>query len=168
MKAEQRDRQIPVDHADATFYLASNLLAEMLREGEREIVVKAVSGDFFYDSNTAIALPEQAMVEISHAEVSEIGVSSVLTMTGWILGQIKERYSFSLYFVLRRTIPVIPRIEAHLETIRGKTVHLSFMRSSKKLYDALFRFSLDHADPSHSGCSSLGRGKGYLMFSRQQ
>ena len=168
MKEEQIDRQTPVDHADATFYLASNLLSEMLREEEREIVIKAVSGDFYYDSNTAIELPEQTMVEISHAEFSEIGVSSVLTMSGWIPGRIKERYSFSLYFVLKRTLPVIPKIEAHLETICGKTFQMSFSRSSKKLYDALFSLSLDHVGRSHLGCSPFGRGRGYLMFSRQQ
>ena len=94
---------------DSTFNLVSGLVTEMFLEEDKELVIKAKSGEFFHDSNTSVEVADSVKIFISSAGFTETGFRTVITMSGTFKSQYNQKYTFSLYFIMKREIPVIPR-----------------------------------------------------------
>jgi len=150
---------------DSTFNLVSKLVTEMFLEEDEELVIKAKSGEFFHDSNTSVDVADSVKIFISSAGFTETGFRTVITMSGTFKSQSDENYTFSLYFIMKREIPVIPRKGIHVEKMTGQYLTLSVSPPSKKLYDSLFILTLECLTCEKNN-RHFGEGKGYLVFGR--
>ena len=150
---------------DSTFNLVSGLVTEMFLEEDKELVIKAKSGEFFHDSNTSVEVADSVKIFISSAGFTETGFRTVITMSGTFKSQYNQKYTFSLYFIMKREIPVIPRKGIQAEKMSGQYLTLSVSPSSKKLYDSLFILTLECLACQKNN-RYFGEGKGYLVFGR--
>lgn len=150
---------------DSTFKLVSRLVTEMFLEEGEELVITSKSGEFFHDSKTSVEVKDSASIFISGAGFTETGFRTVITMSGTVESLRNEKYTFSLYFIMKRKIPVIPGKDTHIEKLTGHYLTLSTAPPLNKLYDSLFSLTLECLN-CRENSRHFGEGKGYLVFGR--
>ena len=165
MELQHTEEYKPSGDVDSTFNLVSKFMTEMFLEEGEELIITAKSGEFFHDSNTSIEVADSVKIFISSAVFTETGVRTVITMSGTFKSQRNEKYTFSLYFIMKRKIPIIPRKGRHAEKLTGHYLTLSFSPPSKKLYDSLFSLTLECLMCQEKS-RLFGEGKGYLVFGK--
>lgn len=165
MELQHTEEYKPSGDVDSTFNLVSKLVTEMFMEEDEELVITAKSGEFFHDSSTSVEVVDPVKIFISSAGFTETGFRTVITMSGTFKSQYNEKYTFSLYFIMKRKIPVIPRKGTHAEKLTGQYLTLSISPPSKKLYDSLFSLTLECLT-CQKNSRHFGEGKGYLVFGR--
>ena len=165
MALQHTEENRPSGDVDSTFKLVSRLVTEMFLEEGEELVITSKSGEFFHDSKTSVEVADSAKIFISGAEFTETGFRTVITMSGTVESLRNERYTFSLYFIMKRKIPVIPGNETHIEKLIGHYLTLSTAPPLNKLYDALFSLTLECLT-CRENSRQFGEGKGYLVFGR--
>jgi len=163
MKPQTSEKYQLTDKVDFTFDLVSRLVSEMLA-GE-ELTITAKSGEFFHDSDSGIEVTDSLNLRISNAGLTETGFRTVITVSGRFDNLHKENYTFSLYFIMKRIIPVIPMKEYFIDKLTGTHLKLPISSTSERLYDALFSLTLENQTRT-AGTSRFGEGKGYLVFGR--
>lgn len=165
MELQHTEEYKPSGDVDSTFNLVSKLVTEMFLEEDEELFITAKSGEFFHDSTTSVEVADSVKIFISSAAFTETGFRTVITMSGTFRSQRNEKYTFSLYFIMKRKIPVIPRKGRHAEKLTGHYLALSISPPSKKLYDSLFSLTLECLTCQENS-RHFGEGKGYLVFGR--
>lgn len=165
MALQHTEEYRPSGDADSTFKLVSRLVTEMFLEEGEELLITSKSGEFFHDSNTSVEVADSAKIYISGAGFTETGLRTVITMSGTLESLRNEKYSFSLYFIMKRKIPVIPGKETQIEKLTGNYLTLATVPPLNKLYDSLFSLSLECLNCREKS-RLFGEGKGYLVFGR--
>lgn len=164
MRTQNSEEYQPTSEVDFTFDLVSRLVTEKLADEHEELIIRSKSGEFFHDSDTRIEVADTLKLLISGAGLTETGFRTVITMSGTFTSINKESYTFSFYFIMKRTIPVIPRKELYSDNLTGRYLTLPILPSSERLYDALFSLKLESL--THGKNNHFGQGKGYLVFGR--
>jgi hypothetical protein len=74
-------------------------------------------------------------------------------------------YTFSLYFIMKRKNPVIPRKGTRMNKLAGQCLTVSTAPPFNRLYDSLFNLTLETLN-CREDSRPFGEGKGYLVFGR--
>ena len=165
MALELTEEYNPSGDVDSTFKLVSRLVTEMFLEESEELVITSKSGEFFHDSNTSVEVADSAKIFISGAGFTETGLRTVITMSGTLESLRNEKYTFSLYFIMKRKIPVIPGKETQIANLTGNYLTLATVPPLNKMYDSLFSLTLECLTCREKS-RHFGEGKGYLVFGR--
>ena len=165
MALELTEKYKPSGDVDSTFKLVSRLVTEMFLEEGEELVITSKSGEFFHDSNTSVEVADSAKMFFSGAGFTETGLRTVITMSGILESLRNEKYTFSLYFIMKRKIPVIPGKETQIAKLTGNYLTLATVPPLNKLYDSLFSLTLECLTCREKS-RHFGEGKGYLVFGR--
>jgi len=168
-KLESQHRQNKTEDAEmafdeySTFNLVCKLLSEVLADGnDEELLITSKSEDFICDSAAGFEITEPFKDSITGADLNETGLATEVSVSGIIEGTNADRYSFTLYFTMRREIPVIPRKKKHIDNLNRKFPGLSRGGDKGKLYNSIFTLILRCADDGDQ--SPFGEGRGYLVF----
>ncbi len=165
MQVEHPEEYRPPDDADSTFMLVSSLVTEMFLEKDEALIITAKSGKFFHDSKTSVEVADSAKVCISRAGFTETGFRTVVTISGTVESIRNERYTFSLYFIMKRKISVISRTGTQVGKLAGQCLTLSTTPPCNRLYDSLFILTLEISNCREDN-RHFGEGQGYLVFGR--
>lgn len=165
MQVQHGEEYRPPSDADSTFKLVSRLVTEMFLEMDVELAITAKSGEFFHDSKTRVEVADSVKIGISSAVSTETGLRTVITISGTVESICNEMYTFSLYFVMKRKIPVLPRKGTPMEKLAGQWLILSTAPPFNRLYDSLFNLTLETLN-CREDSRHFGEGKGYLVFGR--
>ncbi|MFT5699199.1 MAG: hypothetical protein ACI8ZB_002056 [Desulforhopalus sp.] len=150
---------------DSTINLVSELLAEMLIECDEQLVISIKPDTFICDWATGIEITEPGVLSIVCAKLNETGLRTEISMSGTVEGQGDERYSCSLYFIMKRPLRVIPGKTKYREGLAGKCLLLPMSQSSKNLHNSLFNLTLKGVNSSGK-TYDLSEGRGYVLFNR--
>lgn len=165
MGLHDTEQYSPADVADTSFNLISRLVAEMFLEEGETLAMTAKAGEFFHDSNTRVDVANSVKIFITKAALTETGFRTVITMSGVFENLYGDQYTLSLYFILKREIPVIPRKRIHVDKLIGQWLTFAVSPAPEVVYDSLFALTLD-CQPSGENNSLFGEGKGYLVFGK--
>lgn len=140
---------------------------ETLSEKNETISVKVASDKFFHDPETRIRSTKPIKVLITEAELAESGTKTEISMSGVVETPGVIGCSYTLYFLMKKDVAVIPRIPTHTENVIGKSFVMHFKNSSENLHDSLFSLSLNRVN-ARGEDYSLGKGRGFLVFDMNQ
>lgn len=148
---------------NGAFYLVSRLLTEMLAGKDEAVEIKAKAESIFYDPETKIRANGSFEVQIISADLSESGINTEVSMSGVAETHCAIRHSFTLYFLLKRTVAVIPKRVIRMENLTGTSFVMGFENLSEIICDSLFELSINRIE-AHGKHYELGKGRGFLVF----
>jgi len=151
------------EQSNAAFYLASRFLLETFAANNEVVVVKADSGNFHYDPQMKLQLTGPSIVHITDAKIKESGTQTEISMSGVVESQKTMQCSFTLYFLMKRDVAVIPRRTTLLENVIGKSFIFHVEQSPESLHDSLFDLSLNRIN-IYGVEYIFGEGRGFLVF----
>jgi hypothetical protein len=165
LELQQAENTVIASSGDSTFNLVNTLLTEVLVEDDEQLAITASPDDFMYDTTTGVEVVYPAHFFIGSADIKETGLRTEITMAGTVENRTDKRFLFNLYFIMKRTIPVIPRETRCVIGLTGKYLLFHDSRTPGKFYDALFDITLKRVDRKRSR-QGFSVGRGYLFFSR--
>ena len=148
---------------NGAFYLVSRLLTEVLAGKDETVEIKAKAESVFYDPETKIQATGSFGVQIISADLAESGINTEVSMSGVAETHCAVRHSFTLYFLLKRTVAVIPKKVIRMENLSGASFVMGFEKLSEILYDSLFELSINRIEATGKHYE-LGKGRGFLVF----
>ena len=155
------------EQSNAAFYLASRFLLETFAANNEVVVVKADSGNFHYDPHMKFQLTGPSIVHITDAKIKESGTQTEISMSGVVESEKSMQCSFTLYFLMKRDVAVIPRRTTLLENVIGKSFIFHVEQSPESLHDSLFDLSLNRIN-IYGVEYIFGKGRGFLVFSMNE
>jgi hypothetical protein len=152
---------------DAAFQMISRLLTETLAENKGQVTIRIAAGNIFHSPLTSIHSTTPLRVSITQAYLKESGTRTEIRVSGLVENQDTIERSYTLYFVMKRHIAVIPSKIITTENIIGRSLVIHLNKSSANLHDSLFHLSLNHVN-SHGKDYILGEGRGFLLFDHHE
>lgn len=147
---------------DSSFHLVSTIITEALGRNCQQILISAKAGSFRYDHSTGIEHTEPTNICIKDTKVLEREQITEIFINGSIRKG-NNNNNFSVYFIMKRKIMVIPNPPNAFDTPLQDSHALNVPGLNGTLYNSIFSLDLKCVDRAGQQFP-LGKGRGYLIF----
>ena len=147
--------------------LVSELLATLLTDQNEDILFKANSQGFLYDTESGMETCGTLKASVKSVNIIEKESEIELTLSGYVENQQGYQETCSLYFFMWWDQGGVSPIQNRCrKTLKKESLLIKTENTSQRLTDSVFELDLYRKGLSRQQ-EFLGQGRGYLVFGRE-